>query len=815
VLRWLCDELAAGGAVEHTALDQMLFAGCREGRSAFQTESDQHVIPGIFSDDGIGETRYSESRCCREGRVLHYVILASDLKASVAWRPDPLAPHLAHLLVSPSSADSVPGDKWRPCLLRLTSRSVRYSLRKGDGKNYGGAFPEWQEPLLGSHGDILEYSVSFLFLDRVEVDRDGSLVTLHARDRALHGDAIAIPEYAPRAMPLVFRVNREDAEVWRAVVKRCWMSCRAEFIINYVGPVREHPHLPDVFYRHGPEGEQLWDDGCRYAGSWEAHTYHGHGQLSDATGALIYRGQWHQGMKHGEGVYFFSQGNILRSYSGQWVREEFSGQGDLRVLDASVEELKRKQPCAVVRYRGCFGNTNGRFNPCLSALRLEPTKHSTQIHEHFPTRALSSDELQKQQHQQHQQQRPERRPLVQRAGCAPRDLAGSVYGLDGADLARCGPDTDCRIWYIDGTSYVGPCLAGAVPHGPRGLLVESNGTRYEGGFDRGQRVGVGLVTLENGVAYEGHFAYPQGHRDGQGRIVVPENLHEEVGLASYTGQYFGGTRQGVGKAVFSDGAEYVGSFRGNRRHGRGTMRESSGVVVTGDWESDMLSSGDMEIRYTSGHLYSGRADAGIRRGQGILLEPGNLGHWEILYDGEWQDDCFHGEGTFYGADGCYRGQFVAGSREGTGRFDYLVPKAGASTPSTREASQRYYEGEWRGDVQHGRGTYVDEYGYELTNAVCDHGHLVSNRRPPKRGIKGRLLDKSTWPTKFEPFFVEPTDRKPTPKLSGHALLRPRPRLPEADPDSIAALDHGSGRCHGRGQPAHFGPDGGPKGERWA
>jgi len=362
---------------------------------------------------------------------------------------------------------------------------------------------------------------------------------------------------------------------------------------------------------------------------------------------------------------------------------------------------------------------------------------------------------------------------------------------------------------------VGPCLAGAVPHGPRGLLIESNGTRYEGGFDHGQRVGVGLVTLDNGVVYEGQFAYPQGHRDGQGHFTVPENLHAEVGLASYTGQYFGGVRQGVGKVVFPDGAEYTGSFRANRRHGRGTMHERSGVVVTGDWEADMLSSGNMEIHYTSGHLYSGRADAGVRRGQGILLEPGSTGHWEMLYDGEWQNDCFHGKGTFYGADGCYCGQFTAGLREGIGKFDYLTPKQGALLPSRQEAAQRYYEGEWRGDVQHGQGTYVDEYGYELTNAVCEYGHLISNRRPPKRGIKGRLLDKSPWPTKFESFFVEPTDKKPVPKVSGHALLQPRPRLPEADPDSIAALDHGRGMCHGRGRPAHLGPDGGPMGERWA
>ena len=78
VSSWLDDELAAGlveaGNMGNGCgiLDLMFFAGNPE-RGAFKEEVDKLLTPGIFTDECLGQSRFCDSRCCREGRVLHYV----------------------------------------------------------------------------------------------------------------------------------------------------------------------------------------------------------------------------------------------------------------------------------------------------------------------------------------------------------------------------------------------------------------------------------------------------------------------------------------------------------------------------------------------------------------------------------------------------------------------------------------------------------------------------------------------------------------------------------------------------------------------
>ena len=270
VLSWLDEELAAGSLVQHGVLDLIFFAR-NPNRGPFKEEVDKLLVPGIFSDEGLGKARFSESRCFREGRVLHYVIASTDLKPGRrAWRPDPLGAHAASLFLSsnssscssfssPSSSEVNEVNFWRPCLLRLNSRQVTYVLRKDEGDEGSG----WSETVACDHGDALEYCVPFVFLDRIEVSRglrghedDECLLTLHGlsstptssnatpspRNEGSPHPLTITPEpiplsssfrsprvlsvsgpgpglEAPAALPLVFRVSKADGEVWAKVAR--------------------------------------------------------------------------------------------------------------------------------------------------------------------------------------------------------------------------------------------------------------------------------------------------------------------------------------------------------------------------------------------------------------------------------------------------------------------------------------------------------------------------------------------------------------------------------------------------------------------
>ena len=429
LLQWLDEELAAGSLVAHGILDLLFFAG-NPGRGAFEEEVDRLLVPGIFTDDCLGTRRFCDSRCFREGRILHYIIASTDLKPGRrAWRPDPLAAHAASLFLSsnnsscssfsgPSASESEAGfpNLWRPCLLRLNSRQVSYVLQKEEALGSEAAASAATTAAAVDHGDALEYRIPFVFLDRIEVSRglrghedDECLLTLHGLSstpssssiatepeveaeaaeaaeaasnplqltpgplRAASPRAKASPRLSPRvglspatpSLPLVFRVGKEDGEVWAKVIEEYGMFTPPLHIFHYIGDVRDHPRLPGVVYRHG-EGDQLWPDGTRYFGQWEDHVYHGAGQLQDPEGPgisvlrtlealppsgarvqcsfprqVIYKGQWAHGMKHGlrprkivpflflcvswlsgEGFYrFFQEPSGSRAYSGHFHRE--------------------------------------------------------------------------------------------------------------------------------------------------------------------------------------------------------------------------------------------------------------------------------------------------------------------------------------------------------------------------------------------------------------------------------------------------------------------------------------------------------------
>eukprot|EP00933_Yihiella_yeosuensis_P043221 TRINITY_DN37961_c0_g1_i1.p1 TRINITY_DN37961_c0_g1~~TRINITY_DN37961_c0_g1_i1.p1 ORF type:complete len:1194 (+),score=185.74 TRINITY_DN37961_c0_g1_i1:315-3584(+) len=867
LVEWLDEELAAAGSLEFGVLDCMLGAG-RSRRGAFRAESDKLVVPGIFSDFGLGAERYCNSLCYREGRVLHYVIASHDLKPGgpKAWRPDPIGSHRAQLFMqaasSPSSGMATtafgngqvgrglstdanrPRGLWRDCLLRMSSRSVIYFIRKSDLRDYeGGESPEWTEPVWRDHGDILEFNVPFFFIDRMEMGRDEKnneegLLTIHGRltprgsaqsasrfADVAPGAEVRRPSDAPANMPFLFRLPRVQADMWAKIIDRFAMHRREQHIADYFGPVKDHSRMPGLLCRHGPEGEQLWLDGTRYSGSWQAHVYHGYGLLRDATGQITYRGQWECGLKHGEGYYVWQQsGGGRRAYSGSWCYEEFSGKGELCVLEADyLASMRRERPWAIVRYKGNFcgsGNREGASNRegIVDFDRLDPQHAMHTIEDHFPM--LDSD--------WEKTGRPRQGP-----GLTPRDLAAEFYGQEGADLGHCGPDKKAEVWYADGTHYQGPVLAGAVPHGKGGLLWDPGeaGGLFEGDFENGLRVGTGRFTLSSGLSYEGQFCLG-GRRHGHGTVTVPSDGAKTIGFKTYTGQYQNGLRHGEGEMIFWDGSTYTGSFYENLRHGFGTYRcrpdNQEGNFFKGNWHADKPGTGKAEITYPRGLFYEGLISDGCRDGSGVLFTKGNDGSRKVLYDGQWEMDQMHGSGTLKSWGGTYYGQFSHGVREGKGRFDYdpppedLAPQKDQDTAKAKAQAQfasgrekRRYTGEWHQDQPHGIGNYSDEYGYVLEDVTFEEGLLIGDRRPPPTGLRQKYLGGGTkWPTKFLPIKVRPSIGVIKKLPGAEDICDNNVHLPSEELEVFKPLDVGTGAANARTRAAHLGPEGG-KGYRWA
>ncbi|KAA0172297.1 hypothetical protein FNF27_06096 [Cafeteria roenbergensis] len=147
-----------------------------------------------------------------------------------------------------------------------------------------------------------------------------------------------------------------------------------------------------------------------------------------------------------------------------------------------------------------------------------------------------------------------------------------------------------------------------------------------------------------------------------------------------------------GRIKMPNGDVYTGEFLNNLRHGKGQLRRSNGDVYIGHFQNDLfhgkgtlsLSEHRVGGREVIGWKYSGTFAQGLKQGKGLLLD-GEGG----VYEGEFQNDLYHGEGTFKCAAYTYTGGWVAGRKSGKGRAQY-----------TRGG---WYEGQWRRGEPHGEG----------------------------------------------------------------------------------------------------------------
>jgi len=247
------------------------------------------------------------------------------------------------------------------------------------------------------------------------------------------------------------------------------------------------------------------------------------------------------------------------------------------------------------------------------------------------------------------------------------------------------------------------------PHG-RGVMEWGAGdktSKYLGQFVKGTRHGAGAFSSQGGKRYvEGVW---KNDSLWSGKNVV---VHSDLSLAEkslfqrYIGDMEEGVFEGEGKVTFPDKSFYTGKFKKSQRSGgRGIMTNNEGKqVLIGTWDEDMPHGRCARMEVPGGFVYTGVLQKGKRQGMGELFKDAKGG---IVYEGLWMSDLPSGRGVLHAGDGEYDGEFQNGKRHGKGKFVYKELPAQNGKP-------RYYDGNWKNDVQEGNGTFMNEHGVVIS-----------------------------------------------------------------------------------------------------
>jgi hypothetical protein len=107
----------------------------------------------------------------------------------------------------------------------------------------------------------------------------------------------------------------------------------------------------------------------------------------------------------------------------------------------------------------------------------------------------------------------------------------------------------------------------------------------------------------------------------------------------YEGNIENGEKNGYGKMEYSNGNVYIGNWKDDKKEGNGRMNAKTGTIYEGNWLNDKRN-GYGKIKYYNNDIYEGEWLNSKRHGLGKMIYLN-----DTIYFGNWQDDKKHGEGT--------------------------------------------------------------------------------------------------------------------------------------------------------------------------
>ena len=153
--------------------------------------------------------------------------------------------------------------------------------------------------------------------------------------------------------------------------------------------------------------------------------------------------------------------------------------------------------------------------------------------------------------------------------------------------------------------------------------------------------------------------------------------------ALYTGSWHDDLPNGYGQMNFSDSTSYKGSWSNGLRHGKGTYIYQNGDIYEGEWNMDVRN-GKGKMSYTDQTDYEGTWSNGLV----CTNEQLNCIMLNLCQ--------YHGHGIIRSPRIAFEGEFVNGTKDGTGVMRY---ESGVE-----------YKGSWKKDLYHGNGTITYKRG---------------------------------------------------------------------------------------------------------
>ncbi|CAI2381814.1 unnamed protein product [Moneuplotes crassus] len=144
----------------------------------------------------------------------------------------------------------------------------------------------------------------------------------------------------------------------------------------------------------------------------------------------------------------------------------------------------------------------------------------------------------------------------------------------------------------------------------KGELSLSNGQRYEGRFLNNQYHGRGTLTLTNGTTLTGNFEY--------GVLLSPATIQFTNGRV-YAGEINGYEIGRRGKLVYANGDTYEGTFEDRRREGDGVLLMPDGSKYEGRWKNDKKDGFGKEYNASLNEYYEGRFDNNRKEGKAKFI----------------------------------------------------------------------------------------------------------------------------------------------------------------------------------------------------
>ncbi len=248
-------------------------------------------------------------------------------------------------------------------------------------------------------------------------------------------------------------------------------------------------------------------------------------------------------------------------------------------------------------------------------------------------------------------------------------------------------------------------LIALVLSGCTKTIKNSDGSIYIGdaGLFSSTPNGNGIMTFTNHHRTEGH--------------VIKECIR-------YDGQWNNGYMDGVGTVSWDDGVIYQGSIKNNEFDGQGKMYTGEGnILYTGGFKSGLKEGDGVTTLYTTKktggkdtfevfQIFEGTYVKDTLNGDGKIFNKDN----QLIYDGQLKEDQRDGVGKAYYPNGtlAYEGLFSEGGITGLGNF---YDESGNELDVRDEQSGKLWAVTLEDKYGEERGSLSSDFNFELYRSV--------------------------------------------------------------------------------------------------